>query len=224
MTFWILQQRLLENLRERVRNGELTERRLGRLTGTSQPHIHNVLKGVRAFSTELADQIIQVMHIDLAELMSEQSPSENGLHCSIPLLSGHLGTNGGNLRFDRISNAATFPSQSVGNLSNPVAVILGPDSEMAPRFHAGDMVVLEQIPAARLEICKDAVYAVQTDDGIYLRYIRRGGCILYLPSEQSIQCPSKWQLMSLAGRDLLDIVRGRVVWISRQLETRGHAA
>jgi hypothetical protein len=32
-------------LRERVMNGEISERRLAQLTGISQPHMHNVLKG-----------------------------------------------------------------------------------------------------------------------------------------------------------------------------------
>ena len=46
--FEILRNRLIENIRYRIRNGELTERGLARRTGISQPHLHNLLKGVRS--------------------------------------------------------------------------------------------------------------------------------------------------------------------------------
>ena len=57
MLFADVRNALTAVLRARVRNGELTERGLARLVGVSQPHIHNVLKGVRALSPELSDQI-----------------------------------------------------------------------------------------------------------------------------------------------------------------------
>jgi hypothetical protein len=224
MTFWALQQRLLDNLRQRVRNGDLSERRLAKLTGTSQPHIHNVLKGVRMLSTELADEIIEILQIDLAELMGVESDARFDAQRSIPLISRDLGSLDADIRFDRSLNTAIFPVQLVGNLDNPLAAVLGNDPEMTPRFQKGDMVLIEQASTARLEVIKHAAYVVETVRGVRLRYIRRGGRVLYLSSEQTIQCPSKWEPVSLAGREMLDIVRGRVVWISRQLETRGFAA
>jgi transcriptional regulator with XRE-family HTH domain len=73
MTFGELEGRLIENLRERVRCGELTERGLARLTGISQPHIHNVLKGKRYFSAQTADAILRELQVDLLDLIH---PSE----------------------------------------------------------------------------------------------------------------------------------------------------
>jgi transcriptional regulator with XRE-family HTH domain len=69
MYFRVLRIRLLALVRTRVRNGELTERRLARLSGISQPHIHNVLKGDRILSTKVADEIIRALDITLAELL-----------------------------------------------------------------------------------------------------------------------------------------------------------
>jgi len=43
MNFMDLQQCMIRIMRERVHSGDLTERGLARLTGISQPHIHNVL-------------------------------------------------------------------------------------------------------------------------------------------------------------------------------------
>jgi plasmid maintenance system antidote protein VapI len=52
-----------------VRSGEATERGLARLTGVSQPHMHNVLKGKRLLSLEMADQVVGQMHLDLLDFI-----------------------------------------------------------------------------------------------------------------------------------------------------------
>jgi predicted transcriptional regulator len=69
MTFSDLHQRLIDNLRQRVRSGEMTERGLARTTGVSQPHIHHVLKGQRLLSGETADEILRHLHMDLLDLI-----------------------------------------------------------------------------------------------------------------------------------------------------------
>jgi len=72
MTFEILRCRLIAQIRWRVQNGELTERRLARTIGVSQSHMHNVLKGVRVLSPAMADRILQHLRISLLELCSEE--------------------------------------------------------------------------------------------------------------------------------------------------------
>ena len=72
MDFQELERRFIEHLRQRVRSGELTERGLARLAGISQPHVHNVLKGKRILSTEMADVILHVLRLDLLDLISPQ--------------------------------------------------------------------------------------------------------------------------------------------------------
>jgi len=69
MNFQELQERFVAYLRERVRSGELTERGLARLTGVSQPHIHNVLKGKRLLSMGLCDEVLHALRVDLLDLM-----------------------------------------------------------------------------------------------------------------------------------------------------------
>jgi transcriptional regulator with XRE-family HTH domain len=68
MTFGVLHCRLLEHIRLRIRNGELTERSFARRIGVSQPHIHNVLKGIRSLTPELADRILAAMNVSVFEL------------------------------------------------------------------------------------------------------------------------------------------------------------
>jgi hypothetical protein len=63
LTFQDARLRLLDYVRDQVRNGELTERGFARLIGISQPHAHNVLKGVRTLSPEIFDLILKYLAI-----------------------------------------------------------------------------------------------------------------------------------------------------------------
>jgi hypothetical protein len=69
MTFLDLQHRLLENLRQRVQSGEVTERGLARIAGLSQPHLHNVLKGKRLLSFDMADEILRNLQLGVFDLI-----------------------------------------------------------------------------------------------------------------------------------------------------------
>ena len=69
MDFEALGRRLIVTVKARVRSGELTERGLARLTGVSQSHIHNVLKGVRILSPEVADRILRGLNLSLLDLL-----------------------------------------------------------------------------------------------------------------------------------------------------------
>jgi transcriptional regulator with XRE-family HTH domain len=62
-------QRFVAHLRDRVSSGDVTERGLARLTGVSQPHVHNVLHGKRLFSMETADQMLRKLHLDLLDFL-----------------------------------------------------------------------------------------------------------------------------------------------------------
>jgi transcriptional regulator with XRE-family HTH domain len=69
MTFFDLQQRLLDHLRRRVQSGEATERGLARQAGLSQPHLHNVLKGKRLLSVDMADDILRNLGMGVLDLI-----------------------------------------------------------------------------------------------------------------------------------------------------------
>ena len=68
MTFREAQLKLLAYVVDRSHNGELTEQRFARLIGISQPHAHNVLKGVRNLSPEIFDSILKYFHLSLLDL------------------------------------------------------------------------------------------------------------------------------------------------------------
>jgi transcriptional regulator with XRE-family HTH domain len=78
MTFHDLQQNLLEELRQRVRSGEATERGLARISGISQPHLHNVLKGKKILSIEKADIMLRRLDLDVLQLVESKELREPG--------------------------------------------------------------------------------------------------------------------------------------------------
>jgi plasmid maintenance system antidote protein VapI len=69
MLFETLHRRLVERINDRVRNGEITERKLARITGISQPHVHNLLKGARGFSPESADCMLRNLNMSVVDLL-----------------------------------------------------------------------------------------------------------------------------------------------------------
>src|SRR3981081_3062147 len=72
MNFEQLHSRVVAEVRERVHNGELTERGFARLVGISQPHVHNVLKGFRSFSPESLDQVLRILNRTVLDLCTEE--------------------------------------------------------------------------------------------------------------------------------------------------------
>jgi len=72
MNFRELHDRLVGHLKRLVVGGEMTERGLARISGISQPHLHNVLKGKRLFSTEAADEVLSRMHLDIFDLIGDE--------------------------------------------------------------------------------------------------------------------------------------------------------
>lgn len=69
MNFREQHRRLVAHLHALVRSGDATERGLARVTGVSQPHMHNVLKGKRLLSMDMADQVLARLHLDLLDFI-----------------------------------------------------------------------------------------------------------------------------------------------------------
>lgn len=77
LSFGRLQQRLISFVKVRIQNGDLTERGLARLLGTSQSQLHNVLKGVRKLQPEIADRIIVKFGISILDLLDTEELCEH---------------------------------------------------------------------------------------------------------------------------------------------------
>jgi len=68
MSFERMSSSLLEVARQRIHNGDFSERSLARFLGISQPHTHNVLKGVRPMTAELFDIMLKRLGLDCLDL------------------------------------------------------------------------------------------------------------------------------------------------------------
>jgi transcriptional regulator with XRE-family HTH domain len=60
-----------------VRSGAATERGLARISGISQPHLHNVLKGKRLLSMDKADELLRSLEIDILRLIHPEELRES---------------------------------------------------------------------------------------------------------------------------------------------------
>jgi hypothetical protein len=80
VNFEVLTGLLIRFVTLRIRNGDCTERQLARLIGTSQPQLHNVLKGARPLKQGLADALLKHFQIGLFELLSESMDFGNEVH------------------------------------------------------------------------------------------------------------------------------------------------
>jgi len=70
--FSALKQRALALARSRVRNGEFSERGLARHLRISQPHLHNVLSGVRPLTPAMLELILEGFGLSLLDLFTPE--------------------------------------------------------------------------------------------------------------------------------------------------------
>ncbi len=75
LTFADLLDLMAGHVRTLVRNGVATERGLALRAGTSQPYLHNVLKGVRQMTPALADRLMRELNMTVADLGVGSAPA-----------------------------------------------------------------------------------------------------------------------------------------------------
>jgi hypothetical protein len=216
MLFADVQTSLVAILRSKVRNGEMTERGLARVVGVSQPHIHNVLKGVRSLSPQLSDQILQHLRLSVLDLIERERlqthlslASPGGGYVYVPMLRGSIGPDcpwpTDTVRTERLP----FPASQVHGIENPVAVRLGEDARMNRTVSCGDVALLDQSHRARTNIDPAAFYVVKLGAGGVLRRVRVIGYLLYLVPDDAQDLPLGWQRISIESRPISQFIRAR---------------
>jgi transcriptional regulator with XRE-family HTH domain len=220
MNFRLLQIRLLAHIRSRVRNGEISERRLARITGVSQPHLHNVLKGVRLLSTDTADKILQHLRIDLADLLTAAEPpgghheaaSRDGDCRAVPLLEGRIGPG---CPYPEAVGRSRYPFRAadVGRLHSPVAASLAPDPRRPPPLCAAGVVLLDASKRPRLDPNEEAYFALDLSSESTIGRVRRAEWGWLLWNHES----GMWLPIAQSDRDPLDLIKGRVSLLMRHL-------
>jgi plasmid maintenance system antidote protein VapI len=223
LTFQDARTRLLAYVRDQVRNGELTERGFARLIGISQPHAHNVLKGVRTLSPDIFDLILKYLHLsllDLAELqeieaqLQRRRSRERGAEVAFlatPIGPGRPWPAAVNWRK---SFPAPLPS---GRLSSEMVMAkLAADPAMIATLASHDIALLDTSEARRSAISPQGLYVVERGGEAVLRYIRPGAHGYYLVTDAHLASPSAWEPLALSSAQLIQAVKARVVWLGHE--------
>ncbi len=212
-----LYDRLVDVARQRIRAGELTERGLSRMCGVSQPHMHNVLKSIRALSPGSAGRLMDALGVSLPELVWRSHDQNISAVRVVPIVRNRVGP-GIEAVLTSWRGFMPFSQGLVEHLSNPVVAQVGPDLVLPRAVAADDYVLLDQNPEIRRHPRGEKCWVVSDGSGLRIRYVKVGGTKIYLANETTVNDPREWEAISLQGRDITDIVRARIVWIGRQLE------
>ncbi len=222
MTFQDARLKLLAYVRNEIRNGELTERGFARLIGISQPHAHNVLKGVRNLSPEVFDLVLKYLHLSLLDLapMDEiegqlQRRRARERVAEVGFLEHPIGP--GNPWPSGVNWRKTFPVPYPSD-SAPAELVMAkltPDPAMN-RLAAYDIALLDISEQGRAAISPQGLYIVERNGEAVLRYIRSGSARYYLISDADMDRPASWEPLALSKAQFRAVVKGRVVWLGRE--------
>jgi plasmid maintenance system antidote protein VapI len=223
LTFQDAQLRLLAYVRERIHNGELTERGLARSIGISQPHAHNVLKGVRKLSPQISDSILRLLHITMVDLatleeMEEslrkrraQQPGAQLAFLDAPVGPGRPWPSAINW-LDRYP----LPFRATMAPAGLLMARLAPDRAMDRTLRDADVAILDISERARSEIGPEGLYVIERDGEAMIRYVRPGAHGYYLLTDAAINQPELWQRIAESPAEFLTEVRARVLWLGRE--------
>lgn len=226
MNFSGMERKLIAHLRGRVRRGEISERGLARLTRFSQPHIHNVLHGVRRITAEVADAIMDRLGLEIEDLLSPDEiqrrlPQREFKHSQfreVALLKGRIAA-GQPFPVETAWTASrVFTAEFLRRYMRPVLVKVGPgETSMLPTIQPNDLLLLDQSQERRQNPRFLRIYVLSLEDGGTVKRCEVVGRELVIVPENMQQRGFVPQTISLEDRNILDLIKGEVVWIGREL-------
>jgi transcriptional regulator with XRE-family HTH domain len=208
---------------DRIHNGELTERGFARLLGISQPHVHNVLKGVRNLSPEIFDSILKYFNMSLLDLASVEEVEANlkkrkalGQVAEAAFLDSPIGPGmpwpeGINWRR---SYPLPFPALAIQ--AGLIMAELANDPYMYETLAGSDIALLDTSARARSDISPVDLYVVSRGGEALVRHIRPGGEGFYLVTDVTLDTPALWEKLAIPANEFAGIVKARVRWIGRE--------
>jgi transcriptional regulator with XRE-family HTH domain len=203
--FSTLQQRLIRRLNDEIRAGKLTERGLARRAGLSQPHVHNLLKGIRSPTAESADAMLRAISAGVSDLIDGRRAETAAV--SVAVLRGAAGPGG--TWDDQADSRVQVECKLLAGISQPAIVRILADNQMGgisgyalvdlragtdPAFPRGDLYVIGRPGETRL------------------RYVRIGRELVYFPTSSNLNRPGDWE-SEPRDIDLAGIVRARVCYL-----------
>ncbi|MCC6262678.1 MAG: helix-turn-helix transcriptional regulator [Bryobacterales bacterium] len=157
MGFNQLLNRLLHEARLRIRNGQLTESRLARLSGVSQPHMHHILMGKRGLQVAVTDRLLAALALDVSDLVeavplsqasqeaadSSTRPLAHAEHTVLaPMLAGLIGAGFPSPTAMHPPKYLPLPRREIPADRALSAARLAHDPTLEPHFLRDDLVVI----------------------------------------------------------------------------------
>lgn len=228
MTFQDARLKLLACVRNQMCNGEITERGFARMIGISQPHAHNVLKGVRTLSPEIGDLILKSLQLSLADLVSldeiemqlnrrrAQESAGNVAFLNSPLGPGEAWPSAMNWR-----KSFPLPFRPPPIPSALAMAELTADPKMGATVGGCDVGLLEILAGQhgagqQGAIRPEALYVIERAGEALLRYIRSGARCHYLVSDADFDDPAAWEPIEHGAVSLGNLIKARVLWLGRK--------
>lgn len=221
VTFALIRKRLLDDVRHRLRNGDFTERGLARVVGISQPHIHNVLKGVKVLTPDVGDLLIAVLDLSLIELLGAEELGEAllakqarrlGSH-SVPVLMGRLGPEDSFPSWRTVTDWVVAKDPELRALRRPAFIRLGADPAISAVWSEQGFGLLDFDEACRAEPAEPGWYALRWRGAGYLRQVRLRAQELAVLGQRTLEDRADPETIPVGDGSLLQIVRARLVWV-----------
>lgn len=219
LSLTVLQRRLLDQIRLRLSNGELTERRLARMAGISQPHMHNVLKGVRALTPEVADLLLASLGLSMLDMIApEEARALLESQCwghdaafLAPVANEPVGPGHPFPSFTEAREWFRLPPSVWAGRRRLALAPLSPDPDSP--VDAGHQLALFCLDeAARLRVTPGAVCLLRWRGTGRLRRVRiEAGEVIVLPSDAS-RADAGREAIRLNDQGPLQAIRGTVIW------------
>ena len=216
MYFEDLHRRLLDLARQCVRSGAVSERGLARACGLSQPHMHNVLKDIRALSPASADRLLRALDATVTELVWERHNELAMGVLPVPMLRDPVGQGSGR-EFSQCVSYYPVPSTLLTVVVSPLIARLSPDPALPRQLAPNDLALLDLNPEIRANPGENSLWIVSEKGGLRARYVKTADKCVFVANEANLRDPRLWQ--PVAAGNTLDTVRARIVWISREMET-----
>jgi len=222
LTFQDAQLKLLAYVRSQIHNGELTERGFARLIGVSQPHVHNVLKGVRNLSPNVFDLTLKYLHLSMLDLVPTDELETHLRHrrfeprrAEVPFLDRPIGP--GMPWSATLDPRKTFPLPlpALEISANLVMANFVPDPAMRT-LASSDLALLDLSRQSKL--APRGLYVVERSNETVLRYIRPGAQRYYLATDATLDVPADWEPLPVSSSGLAAAVKARVKWIGRECD------
>lgn len=167
-------------------------------------------------SPEAADRLMRAMDITIPQVLWSGGGVDATAISAVPLLRARIGP-GSAASFEAFRGYMPLPVGLTNGLTDPVMAYLAADLALPAEYRAGDLVLLDTNSSLRRDPPARSGFIVAENAGLRVRYLRRVPSGLEVASVPEFS--GDWQAISLQGRDILDIVRARIVWIGREMET-----